>query len=362
MRDDEDIIDFGKLSAELFEELCYELVERAGFYSLRWRRGGADKGRDIEATLDINNPLVRYRERWFFECKNHINGISVSDVDDKFSWALAEGVHHLVLMLSSYPTTSCSEWIEKRATQVPFRVHVVDGKRLKKLVQIHRGLVERYFATRFQRLILNAKLDWRLAGVVPGAVHLASLTSGSALETLDPVALSLLVVGAGAIQDFPSVNEEVTPERFLALAQAVEFRVAEGSIILTQPEAAGESAFDPFLAVPTMVEAKTTTARLSPTVAYQSTIQTVSLSTPNEPLEGFRCWLRTGDELGVEAVILRSAAQAYAVYGLRATGAGQASNMFPLAKLDKDLATARVRETVSSRVCFHVRTESTDEG
>jgi Restriction endonuclease len=361
MRDDEDVIDFSKLSAELFEELCYEIVERSGFYSLRWRRGGADRGRDIEALLDIDNPLVRYQERWFFECKNHASGIPVTDVDDKFSWAQAEGAHHLVLMLSSYPTTACSEWIEKRATQVSFRVHVIEGKRLKQLVQVHRDLVERYFATRVQRLIVNAKLDWRLAGVVPGAAHLARLTKDPVLDALDPAALSLLLVGAAGLPESPSVGEEVTAERLLALARAAELRVAEAPVTVAQPEAGGESVLDPFLAGPTQGEARTTTTRLSPAVVYQSTMRTVSLATAHEPLEGFHCWLRTGEEIGVEAVVLRAASQAFAVYGLRVARAEQAANTFPLAGLDRDITDVRIRGTISSRVTFHVEAEASND-
>jgi hypothetical protein len=90
-------------------------------------------------------------------------------------------------------------------------------------------------------------------------------------------------------------------------------------------------------------------------------MQTVSLATAHEPLEGFHCWLRTGEETGVEAVVLRAASQAFAVYGLRVARAEQAANTFPLAGLDRDLTDVRIRGTISSRVTFHVGAGATND-
>ena len=73
-------VDFGKLDASQFEELCFDLLSEAGFYDLCWRQGGADSGRDIEALLAVDNLLVgHYAETWFVECKNHSSGLGVAD-------------------------------------------------------------------------------------------------------------------------------------------------------------------------------------------------------------------------------------------------------------------------------------------
>jgi hypothetical protein len=90
-------------------------------------------------------------------------------------------------------------------------------------------------------------------------------------------------------------------------------------------------------------------------------MQTVSLTTAYEPLEGFHCWLRTGEETGVEAVVLRAASQGFAVYGLRVARAQQVANIFPWAGLDRDLTDVRIRGTISSRVTFHVGAGATND-
>jgi len=51
-------IDYGKISPNEFEEMCFELILRHGFSKVCWRQGGADNGRDIEATFTVNNSLI----------------------------------------------------------------------------------------------------------------------------------------------------------------------------------------------------------------------------------------------------------------------------------------------------------------
>ena len=45
----EDDINFDRLYWKQFEELCYDLLVKFHFYSMAWRQGGSDNGRDIEA-------------------------------------------------------------------------------------------------------------------------------------------------------------------------------------------------------------------------------------------------------------------------------------------------------------------------
>lgn len=51
-------IKFDRLDWKQFEELCYDLLHKYQFHSLRWRQGGGDKDRDIEAAFTAINPLV----------------------------------------------------------------------------------------------------------------------------------------------------------------------------------------------------------------------------------------------------------------------------------------------------------------
>jgi hypothetical protein len=77
----EDDIRFTELNGEHFEELCFDLLHRIGFHSLKWRQGGADQGRDVEAIFSVTNPLVpSYTETWFIECKNLAKGVPVRDL------------------------------------------------------------------------------------------------------------------------------------------------------------------------------------------------------------------------------------------------------------------------------------------
>lgn len=74
-------IDFQSLDPSRFEELCFDLLRQLGFYALVWRQGGADQGRDIEATYHVTNPLVGpVAEKWQIECKKLAAGVSVEDL------------------------------------------------------------------------------------------------------------------------------------------------------------------------------------------------------------------------------------------------------------------------------------------
>jgi hypothetical protein len=131
----DDDIDFTRLSGKRFEELCFDILARLGYYDLVWRQGGADNGRNIEGCLDVNNSLVgSYAEKWFFECKNHQAGINVRDISDKIDWAKAEQADHFVLFSSSYLTNNAMTWLEKTKDRCTFNIHVITDKNLKNLI------------------------------------------------------------------------------------------------------------------------------------------------------------------------------------------------------------------------------------
>lgn len=79
-------IDFSPLDGLAFEQLVLDLLHRLGFSSLVWRQGGADQGRDIEATLTLTNPLLgTYQERWFVEAKHLQRGVGVAELQTKIA-------------------------------------------------------------------------------------------------------------------------------------------------------------------------------------------------------------------------------------------------------------------------------------
>jgi HJR/Mrr/RecB family endonuclease len=95
-------IKFESLDSDSFEELCFDLLARLGFHSLVWRQGGADSGRDIEASYTVAHPLVKhYDDRWFVECKRYTGGVPVEELASKVAWAEAEKPAHFLIITKS---------------------------------------------------------------------------------------------------------------------------------------------------------------------------------------------------------------------------------------------------------------------
>jgi hypothetical protein len=232
----EEDIDFNLLSSTLFEELCFDLLTRLGFQSLKWRQGGADSGRDIEAKLLVSNPLVgHYLENWFFECKNYSGGVSPDKLDSKFAWADVEKPNHLVFIMASYPTNPCREWLEKKQSNVDYRVHLVEGKQLKSLVLLYDDLVERYFLNQSERLFRNAFVDWIASGVFADPKRLVVFSKEIDAERLNLEELAFLLTSfceeaserqALENKDNIAIDFPLHIQRGYSLAQA-----AEGSIL-----------------------------------------------------------------------------------------------------------------------------------
>lgn len=166
----EDDIDFNSLSSVKFEELCYDLLSQEGFQNLVWRQGGADDGRDIEAELTLENNLIgNHKQRWFFECKRYSSGVPVDEISSKFDWASAEKVDYLVIITSSYLTTSSHNYIEKKLKSCDFRFFEIDGKKLKKILlrKNNFNLLDQYFIDQPLRILRGEFEKWRLFEATP---------------------------------------------------------------------------------------------------------------------------------------------------------------------------------------------------
>lgn len=164
-----DDINFESISGTRFEEVCFDLLTRLGFQSLKWRQGGSDKGRDIEGEFRVPNPLVDYHmERWFFECKKYSGGVPVvGNMGTKFEWATAKQADHLVFFMVPYPTTSCRDWLDEMKKQVHYKVHVVEEKQLKALILKYPDLIEHHFLNRVEKLFKNSFTDWIAYNLFP---------------------------------------------------------------------------------------------------------------------------------------------------------------------------------------------------
>lgn len=196
---DETDIDFRRLSADQFEELCYDLLVAAGFSNPEWRRGGADMGRDLEATLTWHSPLVgQVSERWAFECKNHRAGVRTEEISSKIAWAKAIRASKLVIFTASYLTTNCRTYVELEQSQTATQILVVEGKRLKQLILRNPLLVEKYFLTYYQKALRQALLDYWVQRWYLSPEKIAALSCTSVLEKYEPRELALLVVSCQA--------------------------------------------------------------------------------------------------------------------------------------------------------------------
>jgi|JI6StandDraft_1071083.scaffolds.fasta_scaffold42964_1 hypothetical protein len=154
-----DNINFDIISPTEFERLCFELLLKLGYSEVTWRQGGADNGRDIEATFNFSTPLTTKKTKWFFECKHYTTGgVPPEHLNSKIAWADAERPDFLVLIMSSYPTTTGREWLEKLKAQKPYTIIVIDGQDLKRRILSFTDLIERFFsADRYEKLFLDVK-------------------------------------------------------------------------------------------------------------------------------------------------------------------------------------------------------------
>jgi hypothetical protein len=161
-------IDFLKLTDEEFEELCFELLLSLNYEKVKWRKGGADNGRDIQAELRSHATLVdRFNESWFFECKRYSKGVPPEQLNSKIAWADAEKPKHLVIFVSSCLTNNARIWLEKIETDKFYKIHVLEGDQIKKLVLCFPKLVEKYFSTEIEVLVSEAQRNWLLHKLIP---------------------------------------------------------------------------------------------------------------------------------------------------------------------------------------------------
>jgi len=185
MEYNEEDIDFNSIEWKQFEELCFDIITKFSFHSLKWRQGGADNGRDIEALKTIYNALVhQFDEKWFFECKKYGNGVPVTDIIEKLAWARAEKADHLVIITSSYLTRDARDYIEKSKGSETYKIHIIEGKYLKELIVRFPDVVRKYFIDNYSLLVKNSYQVWLYHDILPDAKALVNLCKNIDLKRL----------------------------------------------------------------------------------------------------------------------------------------------------------------------------------
>ena len=187
-------IEFSRLDDHTFEELCFDLLLRAGFLSLEWRQGGADKGRDIEGTYAVTLPLVGLTsERWFVECKHYSHGVPVDEITSKIAWADACRPQRFLLVTTGYLSTASRDWLEKLRPSKPYSISFIEGKQLKSLLLGYPDLVTRYFSDEFAVTLQQALRDWTMHGLLPSKESLYLVSQRLDPRKLSPFELSFLL-------------------------------------------------------------------------------------------------------------------------------------------------------------------------
>jgi ribosomal protein S8 len=199
-------INFLSLSPKEFEELCFDLLDELGFKRLIWRQGGSDNGRDIQGVKEVSAGIVEpYEEVWFFECKRYEKGVPPDDLSSKVTWADAEKPKHLLFFISSYLTAGARDWLSKISKDKPYKIHLVEGKRLCSLVSKSHRLMIRYFASNVQKLIKESHRTWIHHNLIPEPELLRTLAE---IENLNEYSTSQLAFLWAALK--VRINEVLT--------------------------------------------------------------------------------------------------------------------------------------------------------
>jgi hypothetical protein len=134
------------LTPTAFEEFCFDLVSKAGFINVDWRKGTpldsspADRGRDIVAQLERDEPDgQKYRETWFIDAKHYDRGVPPEALQGAITWAQAERPDVVLFMVSGYLTNAAKDWIAnyEGTSHPPFRIRTWERPQIRRLLAQH---------------------------------------------------------------------------------------------------------------------------------------------------------------------------------------------------------------------------------
>lgn len=112
-------ISFNNLSPTEFEEFCFDLLQKLGFFNIDWRKGTglktspADRGRDIvfqREYPDVDG--TKYFETWFAECKHYTKGLPPKELQNLLSWGNAERPEGVIIIVSNFLSNSAKDYLE----------------------------------------------------------------------------------------------------------------------------------------------------------------------------------------------------------------------------------------------------------
>ena len=144
-------IDFSALDWKSFENLVVDLLIKLGFEDIEREWARADPGVDLKADYSHFDPFgVEVTETWLIEVKFY-----------RQARADLRSVQQLVDYLSRLPTRSkgllvtngqltsaARDWLKSAEAKSRIEIRVIDGTELKRLLLLHRDLVNEYFEKR----------------------------------------------------------------------------------------------------------------------------------------------------------------------------------------------------------------------
>lgn len=208
----DDDIDYKKLHWKRFEELCFDMLLKYQYHSLNWHQGGSDGGRDIEAKYNTMHPVTGpYEEKWFIECKHHTKGLGVAVISDKLELARVKQIDHFFLITTTYLTKDTKDWLEDRRAGLNFKVHILEGKNLKKKLLLFPELVSQYFADDTTKLVRELLKHWLMHDILPTIETLEKLWNEVQPEKLSAEELVFLLFAFSSI-DSDLVDDEMYDE------------------------------------------------------------------------------------------------------------------------------------------------------
>jgi hypothetical protein len=113
-------------------------------------------------------------------------------LSEKVEWAKAERANHLLIIVSSYLTQGTREWLKKIGANVSFKIHVIEGKLLKKILLKFPDILLKYFGGDHVELIQEMARQWTIYDILPEPKALYALYNNLDLGKLSSLQLAFL--------------------------------------------------------------------------------------------------------------------------------------------------------------------------
>ena len=111
---------FHALTPSQFENLAYDLLTWRGMRNAAWRTPGADGGRDIEGSYEVQDLSGAHQsQKWYVDCKRYASSVGWPTVYEKLSYADSNGADFLLIVCTPSVSPQCRTEIDKWNAKSP---------------------------------------------------------------------------------------------------------------------------------------------------------------------------------------------------------------------------------------------------